>query len=403
MEPTEKFSLNWNDFQANLSSHFRELRGGGEFTDVTLVCEDYKLIEVHRVALCAGSQFFKNILKNMKHPKPMIYVKGMKSHDLESVLDFLYYGEISIFEHDLNMFLELAEDLEVKGITRKSAESSQSEPKETASKTKSTINSPTCNQNMKQTNHTTDISLEKGEVKRVANNSKRTAEPASSQSKPKETYVKTKNTSGSPNYNKAVHHVDNYTDNISDLSLEIAEDLQVKGIAKGTKSAELTSRQQQKTLPSYSNEAIQQILNTPSFSEYIDEVKNDAITTLTEEANTMETKTYNSLNDGIQGYVMMTEEENVDSTTPGSFNGENLDYDQQVRSMLGRVDRIWTCTICGKTDGRNSAANLRKHIETHIEGVSFPCGFCGKILRTRNSLNTHRSTRHSSKEIQFLN
>ena len=36
----EKLCLNWNDFQENILSGFKDLRNDKEFTDVTLACED---------------------------------------------------------------------------------------------------------------------------------------------------------------------------------------------------------------------------------------------------------------------------------------------------------------------------------------------------------------------------
>ena len=48
MEPGEKLCLKWNDFQDSLQTAFAELRGGSDFTDVTLACED-KTIKAHKL------------------------------------------------------------------------------------------------------------------------------------------------------------------------------------------------------------------------------------------------------------------------------------------------------------------------------------------------------------------
>ena len=45
---TEKFCLRWNDFEANISGAFRELREDKDFFDVTLACEDEQL-QAHKV------------------------------------------------------------------------------------------------------------------------------------------------------------------------------------------------------------------------------------------------------------------------------------------------------------------------------------------------------------------
>jgi len=115
MNLNEKFSLQWNDFQQNISSTFQELRGDVELADVTLACEDGQ-VEAHKIVLASGSKFFSTVLSRNKHPHPLIYLKGLKSRDLAAVLDFLYHGQVDITEKDLNIFLAIAEDLEVKGL-----------------------------------------------------------------------------------------------------------------------------------------------------------------------------------------------------------------------------------------------------------------------------------------------
>ena len=44
-------------------------------------------------------------------------MRGVKSGELNSIVDFLYLGETNIHQDDLNEFLALAEDLQLKGLT----------------------------------------------------------------------------------------------------------------------------------------------------------------------------------------------------------------------------------------------------------------------------------------------
>ena len=112
----EKFCLQWNDFQQNIATSFGELRSVPEFSDVTLVCEDQH-IEAHRIILTACSPFFRSMLNKSKHSHPLIYMSKVNAKDLTSILDFIYFGEASIFEEDLDGFLSLAEELQLKGLT----------------------------------------------------------------------------------------------------------------------------------------------------------------------------------------------------------------------------------------------------------------------------------------------
>ena len=100
-----------------ISHAFKELRTDKEFTDVTLACEDGKHIEVHKTVLVSSGPFFMEILKIHKHAHPLIYMRGLKSEDLMTVMDFLYHEEATVQQEDLDSFLGLAEELQLKGLT----------------------------------------------------------------------------------------------------------------------------------------------------------------------------------------------------------------------------------------------------------------------------------------------
>ena len=131
----EKLCLQWNDFQENAKSAFGHLRGTNDFSDVTLACEDGQQIEAHKAILAALSPFFQRILKRNQHSHPLIYMKGMKSDDLTAIIDFLYFGEANVYQENLENFLAIAEELQLKGLEGskdqpESNEAEQLEPKE---------------------------------------------------------------------------------------------------------------------------------------------------------------------------------------------------------------------------------------------------------------------------------
>ena len=113
----DKLCLQWNDFRENVSSAFERLKDDKDFIDVTLACGDGQLIETHKVVLIASSPFFLNLLKRTKHPHPLIYMRGVKSDDLKAMMEFLYRGEANVDQENLDTFLQLAEELQLKGLT----------------------------------------------------------------------------------------------------------------------------------------------------------------------------------------------------------------------------------------------------------------------------------------------
>ena len=116
MHTSEKFCLRWNNFKENINNAFVSLRKDTVFTDVTLVCEDGHQVDAHKVILASSSHFFQNILTRNRHAHPLIYMRGMKSEDLVAIVDFLYYGEANIYQENLDTFLNIAEELQLKGL-----------------------------------------------------------------------------------------------------------------------------------------------------------------------------------------------------------------------------------------------------------------------------------------------
>merc|ERR1712183_629396 len=117
MSASEKFCLRWNDFESNISVAFRDIREEKDFFDCTLSC-GARQIQAHKLILSACSPFFKTILKQNPHHHPLLYLKGVEFTDLQSVLTFMYHGEVNVAQEELNTFLAVAEELKVKGLTQ---------------------------------------------------------------------------------------------------------------------------------------------------------------------------------------------------------------------------------------------------------------------------------------------
>ena len=116
MNTHEKLYLKWDDFSENLCSTFSEIQDDQNLVDVTLVCDDGKQIEAHKLVLIAGSLFFKNLLRTKINTATIIYMRGLKSQELLYLINFLYKGEVKIQQEYLSSFLVLAEELQVKGL-----------------------------------------------------------------------------------------------------------------------------------------------------------------------------------------------------------------------------------------------------------------------------------------------
>ena len=264
---SENFCLKWNDFQQNITNSYHDLRKESDFSDVTLLCEGEQQIEAHKVILNASSSFFSSVLKRNKHSHPMIYMRGLKPKDLVAIMDFIYHGEANIYQEDLDRFLILAEELQLKGLS-----------------------------GTKQND--TDSAEEH-----------------------------------SPN-----------------------------------------TEQQQPIIKGHAFE--QQNLNHPPIP-FDNQTNTDS---------------------KVDNHPIVP----VDaSKTIGIADISMEDIKTRVESMMERVngaDNILKCTVCGKeTKGNRAKIVLRQHIQTHIEGLSYPCNQCDIVSRTSNALHVHVSRNHRNK------
>ena len=116
MADNDKFCLKWNEFDSNVSKSFGIFRNEDYLHDVTLVSNDHKQLSAHKLVLSASSEYFKDILKNNKHPHPLLCIDGVSSEDMGNMIDYIYTGEVKIYQDRVDRFLTIAQRLQLKGL-----------------------------------------------------------------------------------------------------------------------------------------------------------------------------------------------------------------------------------------------------------------------------------------------
>jgi rubrerythrin len=214
------------------------------------------------------------MLKKNKHSHPMIYMRGLKAKDLTDIVDVIYLGEANIYQEDLDAFLALAEELQLKGLSQNNASDNK---QESAKKS-----------------------------------------PPQRPRKTVQEYVKPDKFHETQEI-KVFGEIDNW-ENQSLVPADGTTMTEVKTIARS---------------------------------------KNAAI---------------------------------ID------YEGGAEELENKKKSMMTKVNNIWSCTVCGKTTGSHggSFGNLKVHIEnSHIEGVAYFCDKCDYTSRSRNTLSKHNFRHHN--------
>ena len=85
-----------------------------------------------------------------------------------------------------------------------------------------------------------------------------------------------------------------------------------------------------------------------------------------------------------------------------SMTTDNIgDLNEKIDSMMEKQNGAWTCIVCGNTNKLNKRSDLKKHVETHIEGVTHSCNICGKTFRSGNYLKVHSQKCHNYYAINY--
>ena len=251
---TEKFNLKWSDYQSNWDRSLTELRNYSDLSDVTLISEDKLKFSAHKVILSSCSNMFKFILKGNNQSSQLLYLGGVSSVNLGLILDYIYHGEVNLFQEQLDSFLETASKLELEGMLGYNAE-----------------------QNNDENGHS--------------------------------------------------------------------------------------------------------IFNPKS--ELVDQVEERIMVNLDQTNTKIRHHSRASANITFNNETKI----NVTSMTPEEI-------EQKTRELYERMEGIWSCLECGYSTSSGGSSTIRKHVETHIQGLSYTCALCSKEFGTRNALYKHRGNVH---------
>ncbi|XP_015596784.1 transcription factor GAGA isoform X3 [Cephus cinctus] len=113
---SQLYSLSWGEFSTSLTSAVQLLRGHGELVDVTLAAGG-RSFPAHKIVLSAASPFLLDLLKSTPCQHPVVMLAGIGADDLESLLEFVYRGEVSVEPAQLPSLLQAAHCLSIHGLT----------------------------------------------------------------------------------------------------------------------------------------------------------------------------------------------------------------------------------------------------------------------------------------------
>ncbi|XP_040564831.1 uncharacterized protein [Lepeophtheirus salmonis] len=350
MGSSERLHLRWNDFESNIKLGFSELRKEEEFFDVTLACGS-KQIKAHKVILSACSPFFRSIIKSVPHQHPLLYLRGIKFNYMESLLCFMYNGEVNVTQEELKNFLAVAEELKIKGLSQNQS-----------------LQSPSINEEAHLPPNKRPRIVNKVDLSSPrANITRENSSPVISKESTCQTHVSSKH------YSQPTITIED--DEIQDIT-PITEDKKY---------------------------VVNNSMTIPDKPQEVDD-------SLHKEEFIEDQNEYES----ASGDFCYDEEESITdhdlSGAPGPSGtsiplDENKELNEKLNAEINRLikrtpDGVYQCISCKKTTKR--LQNLQFHIESmHVITDGFECHLCGTILKTRQYYQKHmKKHERSPKYIQ---
>lgn len=113
---SEHYCLRWNNHQSNLLGVFSQLLRDESLVDVTLACSEGHSIRAHKVVLSACSSYFQTLFVDHPSRHPIVILKDVRFSELQTLIEFMYKGEVNVEYCQLSALLKTAESLKVKGL-----------------------------------------------------------------------------------------------------------------------------------------------------------------------------------------------------------------------------------------------------------------------------------------------
>ena len=126
MSASELLAVRDKDFFAHNVEFYKEILDRDDMADVTVACDDNHTVSAHRVILSASSLFFRSVIKKSKHPHPYIYLKGVASSHLDSLMKYIYSGETEVRSEDFAEFMSTASQLKIISLTSTNSTNNES-------------------------------------------------------------------------------------------------------------------------------------------------------------------------------------------------------------------------------------------------------------------------------------
>ena len=77
-----------------------------------------------------------------------------------------------------------------------------------------------------------------------------------------------------------------------------------------------------------------------------------------------------------------------------SFDANKSAVNSKFQELVVKENNMYRCTVCQKTRHKSQKTSMKKHLETHLTGLSYDCQLCEMTFSTSNQFNVHKTKDH---------
>ena len=110
------YNMHWDGYTEHFRSMMKQMLVSKENSDITFVCDELQTVKAHKNILGASSPAFQRMFGLYQGKEMFLYMRGIKHHIMESILEFIYLGEVKFSEDCVEDFVEIARSLEITGL-----------------------------------------------------------------------------------------------------------------------------------------------------------------------------------------------------------------------------------------------------------------------------------------------
>ena len=433
----------------------REVRLSGRFSDVTLASEDgHKVtslvymtcqpsslpqVPCHKVILCSSSPHLFSLLSS-PHTSPVV-LPGIKIQLLETILDFIYHGEVIIItiivfitailistvigtfviftimtlciwqvevaKPDLYSFLAMGEKLQLKGLVKPTKEET------TAPKDKEEEVAPKEKEEM--------VSLKNEKIKTETEVTASVGEDVYSfieKNGKVWTCLKCGKTASSWNErsNLKKHVLIHQVGKVLRCTICGKESKTQNGLGQHTvkhhSSVKASSAGQEQLVVDKTEDEGETVGAAEEYEDALKDLEEEVEDTYNKEVEDTFNKevedTYNkevgdTYNKEVEDtYNMKTSKVNMSMGSQMNKTANGEEWKQKVDSLIEKVGNFWRCVECGKTaEEPRDRYKLKAHVEKHLTGIVHTCELCGHKSPTSTALGQHKHKKHRE-ELQRI-